>query len=91
MTEREKHIHKYVRVKVGVKKREYYKCSLEGCTHKIFPELAVSRESICNYCANSFFMTKESITLLKPHCGCRKKKDKVVATSTIQAFLEGKI
>jgi len=84
-----KHIHKYIRIRIGIKRREEYKCSLPGCTHHTFPELVVGRESICNYCGNIFYMNKASVRLSKPHCGCLSKKSGSV--KTIEDFLLDKL
>jgi hypothetical protein len=69
---KEKHIHKYRRIKIG-KNKDYvvYKCFLD-CPHYITPELVIGRMSICWYCGNEFEMTKASLKL-KPTCGCYKQ------------------
>jgi hypothetical protein len=67
------HTHKYYRIKVGVKKRIKYRCSLFGCVHHIEPSLALGRESICWICGEIFYLDKISLTLAKPHCkNCTK-------------------
>lgn len=71
----EKHIHKYVRIKVGKNKRIEYKCAIPGCVHKVREEYAVGRESLCNRCGNVFYLNKENMRLAKPHCPyCTKNK-----------------
>lgn len=64
----EKHIHKYVRIKLGKNKRIEFKCALPTCVHHIKPELAVGRLSQCNRCGVPFILTKVALTRAKPHC-----------------------
>jgi hypothetical protein len=64
----EKHIHKYVRIKIGKNKRIEFKCSIPACPHHLRYELIEGRESICNRCGGPFIMTKTSMQLSKPHC-----------------------
>lgn len=67
-----KHIHKYIRIRMGPMKRIMYKCALVNCPHFLARELVVGRMSICWICANTFVMTMKSASLKKPHCpGCR--------------------
>lgn len=73
----EKHIHRYVRIKLGSKKRIEFKCSLPTCVHHIKPELAVGRLSQCNKCGIPFVLTKVALTRAKPHCdSCTIGRDK---------------
>lgn len=91
MAQSEPHIHKYIRVKLGLRKRVIeYKCNLPGCRHHLPKELVVGRKSLCNYCGKEFFMDKSSIRLAKPHCGCISKRDSST-DQTITDFLMGKL
>ena len=64
----EKHVHKYIRVKIGRFKRIEYKCAINGCVHHINVELVVGRESVCHSCGETFYMTKDSAKKSKPKC-----------------------
>lgn len=91
MPPKEPHIHKYIRVKLGVRKVLIeYKCALPGCRHHLAKDLVVGRRSLCNYCGKEFYMDKGSIRLAKPHCGCISKRD-VTTEKTIEDFLMGKL
>lgn len=71
----DKHIHKYIRVKIG--NHIEYKCALAGCPHHLRIELVVGRFSLCNECGNKFTMTKYSIRRAKPKCeNCIQHKEK---------------
>ena len=72
-----KHIHKYIRVKLGDKKKIAYKCALPGCTHYKWLELFEGSLSQCWRCSNTFVIDKVSMTLKRPHCkACTKIKTK---------------
>ena len=64
----EKHIHKYIKIKVGRNRRVEYKCALPGCTHVTRPEYIPGRQSICNRCDKPFFLDKDNMQLLNPRC-----------------------
>lgn len=62
-------IHKYIRVKVGKNKRTIFRCSFEGCVHKVlYEELVIGRKSICNRCDEEYIITKATTRLAKMHC-----------------------
>lgn len=71
------HFHKYVKEKLG---SEYvvYKCVT--CPHYTTPELVIGNTAICNFCENTFIVTKKLRGARKRelrkklHCGCRFKK-----------------
>lgn len=71
----EKHIHKYVRIKVGKNKRIEYRCILPGCTHVKRGEYILFQKSICNRCGNVFIIEQNMLKLAKPHCNdCTKTR-----------------
>ena len=72
----EKHVHKYIRIKIGKNKRVEYRCSIAGCVHHIRPELVIGRFSKCNKCNDEFTMDKYATKLAKPTCQeCRASDD----------------
>lgn len=87
-TKRKKHLHKYQRVNIGSKTKPYlvYRCMKPGCTHYITPKLALNRACECNRCGKIMVLTKEALTLVKPHCaGCVERKD----SDRLSALVEG--
>ena len=67
-----KHIHKYVRMKLGSKGFTVYKC-LE-CSHFVPEKLIIGREARCARCDQPFIVTKE-LMFRRPHCkDCIKRK-----------------
>lgn len=82
-----KHIHQYKRQKLG--KKTIFRCTLIGCSHYVYKELAENRVALCNRCGNPFMLDKPALTLAKPHCRqCTriKHQEKV---EKITALLEG--
>jgi hypothetical protein len=78
------HIHKYQRAKLG-SKYIIYKCTLPDCSHFIRKELVPGRRSICWYCNEPFILTKASLRLKSPNCGCRKSNR--VKGSTLEEMI----
>lgn len=60
--------HLYIRTKTD-KGTFNFKCT--RCPHYAPAKLVLGRMAKCHYCTNEFIMHKESIKLVKPHCGCR--------------------
>lgn len=79
MTKKKKKcLHKYQRVNIGNKTKPYlvYRCTRPGCAHYIQMTLALGMACECNRCGKIMVLTKESLTLAKPHCaGCVERKD----------------
>ncbi|HEY4698981.1 MAG TPA: hypothetical protein VIH27_01220 [Nitrososphaerales archaeon] len=85
-----KHIHRYVRIKIGRNQRIEYKCSIPGCTHHVREELAIGRESLCYRCGNVFFLDKENMKLTRPRCiNCKQSSNQTIIDKL--AELVGKI
>jgi hypothetical protein len=61
-----KHIHRYLRVKLGGKK--IWRCSIPGCTHYLRHEMAMGQNSICWVCGNTMVLTPKIMLCVKPHC-----------------------
>lgn len=80
-----RHIHRLHRTQHGWRRdslgkrtdKPYYvmKCVLSGCKYFIDVELALSRETLCNYCDNVFTLERRHLDLVRPHCGCRLSED----------------
>lgn len=85
----EKHIHKYVRIKIGENKRIEMKCSIPGCVHHIAPELAIGRESICTSCGDVFILTQYNIRKhTNPKCIRCKNTSKFKQLKQLEEILE---
>lgn len=84
-----KHIHKYVRVKLGrAKTYEVYKCALPGCSHFVIPPLVVGRLSLCWRCGLEFVIT-EKLLFKKPHCeNCTNHRTKKLTDEKVLAGLK---
>lgn len=73
-----KHIHKYMRVRLGgfgrklkiPKEERYtvYKCMKPGCKHYIRVELVLGQFNECWRCGKIMIMNQWSATFKKPHC-----------------------
>ena len=63
------HIHKYMRVNLGIKK-EYpvYRCVRPGCTHYQRASLVMGMQGICWRCARPFVLTIKNIQHVKTTC-----------------------
>lgn len=74
-----KHTHRYYRDKFKKSEKIIFRCSIPGCSHYVFEEMAAGKISICNRCDEKFMLTIQNMKLKKPHCGnCNKpevKKD----------------
>ena len=68
MSEEKKHVHKYLRVKLGKKGYTVYKCMQDGCTHYIRAELVIGNHTICWRCNREVKMTQPMAKQKKPHC-----------------------
>lgn len=78
----EEHIHKYMRVKLGDKGFQVFKCMKAGCTHYVRAELVVGNYHECWRCGVVMVMNQWSATFKKPHCRTctrdyKKKKEQV--------------
>ncbi len=70
-----KHVHKYLRVKLGANKFKVYKCVADGCTSYVRAELVVGNHTICWRCGREVPMTLAMAKQKKPHCiGCTWEK-----------------
>lgn len=70
----EKHVHKYLRVRLGPNGYTVYKCVLPGCSHYIRRELVEGNMTLCWRCGKEVPMNKKMATLKKPHCfGCTRQ------------------
>lgn len=68
-------IHKYRRVNIANKPREYYvyRCMLPNCNHYVKDVLILGKSSICWSCKIPFVIVKEK---MKPICeDCRARKN----------------
>jgi hypothetical protein len=73
---KETHVHKYMRVKLGTRGFEVYKCMLTNCPHYIRRELVIGRLTICWRCGAEARMSQQMATAKKPTClECRLTKD----------------
>ena len=72
------HIHRYIKIRIGERKRAEMRCAIPGCVHHIRPELAIGRLSICWNCGEEFALTKYNIRKHKhPKCiNCIDTKQK---------------
>ena len=82
-----KHTHRYHRINIGRKPKEYWvmACNLSGCKHytpmatKLSAPLLVGDIAICNKCNEPFELSRSSLRAAKPICdGCTNSKDKVI-------------
>jgi hypothetical protein len=74
---KKQHVHKYERVKLGLKGYEVYKCRLTDCPHYVPVETAVGRLCICwGNCGRAVKLTVEMVDhdkIWRPFCDeCRK-------------------
>jgi len=79
------HLHKYERRTLGNNGYKIYHCSLPGCSHYINVKLALGKLCVCNRCSEPMIMTRNAITLAKPHhdeC-IRRKSDTVKKLETL--------
>lgn len=75
------HIHKYMRIKLGRKGFQVYKCMKPGCSHYIRAELVLGQYNECWRCSEVMTMNQWSAQFKKPHCrGCTRdyKRKKLV-------------
>lgn len=64
----EEHTHKFMRVKLGRKGYEVFKCMVPDCPTYIRKELVVGRQTICWRCGIVLIMNQWHATMKKPHC-----------------------
>lgn len=64
----ERHVHKYIRKKLGKNSYTIFACVLPGCSHYVRKELVDGRTTMCWRCGAEIVMTKRTATLKKPHC-----------------------
>lgn len=69
-----RHIHKYIRHKFHKSGTVVFRCVLSNCSHYLAPAFVLGKMSLCWYCDNVFEMSKRSVRLKKPHCGCKGKR-----------------
>lgn len=80
MTEKQKHIHKFKRLKYK-SGNEIFFCALPDCNKKSNPALLLGKRSICWRCGSEFIMNDYALRLAKPHCeGCHKPKKEELNT-----------
>lgn len=68
MSVKQKHIHKYMRVKWGKKGTLIFKCMLPNCPHYKPYELVRNSKSICWKCGVPFVMNLAAMQRKKPKC-----------------------
>lgn len=70
------HAHKYLRIKIGNRGYQVFKCVLSGCPHSIRPELVIGYRAICWRCGKEITMTQWTAQFKKPHCReCTKERE----------------
>lgn len=92
-----KHTHKYRRINIGRKPKEYWvmSCSLPNCPHytamqtKLSAPNLVGKLSICNKCNEEFELTRRAIKMSFPTCdNCVEGKDKIIVKKATDFFDE---
>lgn len=79
----QKHVHRYQRIKIGDKKRDVVRCTLDNCTHILYdPILARYRKTICWGCGQEFELGIE--IQVKPVCdSCKDKRKRIKGPQAI--------
>ena len=86
-------IHKYRRFRLNPgdnpRKKLIFRCIL--CPHYVVgKEMVIGRESICWVCGKTFRMSEHSLQL-KPHCGCKSRKDLTPEKDNLMNLLLSKL
>lgn len=84
----QKHIHRYYKVKIGDKKREVLRCSIDNCSHILYnPELGKFRKTICWGCGEVFELG--AVILFKPVCNkCTEKRKRLPSPEKIDKAVD---
>ena len=87
---KKKHVHKYRRTTLGMKKWKIFRCIKPGCSHYIDAGLIIGKISVCPRCGDPFIIDKSLSLLALPHCHeCTVKKK--LPDRKITDFIEGLI
>lgn len=89
---REEHTHKYMRIILGRKSRNYriYRCVLPGCAHYVNAELIGGMDCICWRCDKEFTIPRRK-PLKKPHCMQCTERKKPLSLNLAEKMLEGRL
>lgn len=63
-------VHRLLRVKGSTK---MYRCAHPRCQYQTSKEFLLGKYSLCNFCESQFTITRKSLRLARPHCGCQSK------------------
>lgn len=67
----ENHVHTFERMKVKTGRKDMYRCLHPNCTFYAPISMIIGKFALCKLCFNKFVLTKDSLRLKVPHCGCR--------------------
>ena len=71
----EKHYHTLERLVGKSKRRDIYRCIHPDCTYYGPAAFLEGKYAICRLCGTRFVLTRRSLQLKSPHCGCKTAGD----------------